>query len=147
METRRGRNARQDCFSAPVDSFLGDDFDFEKNLALFDKQAVFREIEDSSVHEQSSRPSTDRQPAKYKHDENVLDSGPIVYKQIEVRGEQAEQHYVTDTGMVVPAVSYLTRCKLFAAAESFGLSKERQLEMVGRSASEMVMQLVGGVNR
>ena len=101
----------------------------------------------SSVHEQSSRPSTDRQPAKYKHDENVLDSGPIVYKQIEVRGEQAEQHYVTDAGMVVPAVSYLTRCKLFAAAESFGLSKERQLEMVGRSASEMVMQLVGGVNR
>ena len=34
-----------------------------------------------------------------------------------------------------------------AAAQRHGLSVQRQLEMVGRSASEMVMQLVGGSSR
>ena len=146
METRRGRHQREDCFSAPVDSFLGDDFDFEKNLALFDKRAVFREIEDHAGYE-SPKQQNERNPTKYKCDENVLDSGPVIYKQIEVGGEHTDQRYVTDTGMVVPSISYQTRCKLFAAAESHGFSKQRQLEMIGRSASEMVMQLVGGVNR
>jgi len=36
---------------------------------------------------------------------------------------------------------------LFSAAEKFGFTQERQIEMVGRSASEMVLQLLGGSHR
>lgn len=35
------------CFGSPLDSSITKDFDFEKNLALFDKQAVFDEINNS----------------------------------------------------------------------------------------------------
>lgn len=35
------------CFGSPLDPSISKDFDFEKNLALFDKQAVFDEINNS----------------------------------------------------------------------------------------------------
>ena len=149
IEGGRGRRQqREDCFSAPVDSFLGDDFDFEKNLALFDKKAVFEEIESNELQQQDFSSGQQKRVAKYKHDENVLRSAPTVYRQIQVNGDSsASKSYVTDTGLQVPTISYQMRCKLFELAESNGLVKERQLEMIGRSASEMVMQLLGGVNR
>ena len=80
----RGRKTREDCFSAPTDSFL-DEFDFEKNLALFDKQAVFEEIEkeiEEMGYPKIIRPTN--QPAKYRCDENVLQSEPVVYRQIKM---------------------------------------------------------------
>ena len=76
------RKAADDWFSAPAYSIL-DDFDFEKNLALFDKQAVFEEIE-TQGYPKIVRPSSTNQPAKYKCDENVLQSTPVIYRQIEV---------------------------------------------------------------
>ena len=76
------RKAMDDCFSAPVDSIL-DDFDFEKNLALFDKQAVFEEIE-TLGYPKIVRPNSANQPAKYKCDQNVLQSTPVIYRQITV---------------------------------------------------------------
>ena len=108
IENRRNRQGREDCFSAPVDTFLDDDFDFEKNLALFDKRAVLREIEGTGGSSSPVRGGPDpRQPAKYKHDENVLNSGPVVYRRIQVNGEKVSaQEYVTDSGLVVPCISY-----------------------------------------
>ncbi len=89
---RTNRRAKDDCFSAPAHSML-DDFDFEKNLALFDKQAVFEEIE-TQGYPKIVRPSSTTQPAKYKCDENVLQSTPVIYKQIEVPFGSTG-HYVT----------------------------------------------------
>ena len=155
----RRRQPRENCFSAPVDSFLGNDFDFEKNLALFDKQAVFKEIENNQNYNNIVRSGKEK-PTKYRYDENVLDSGPVVYEKIKVENgpqdsyssggglvDSARQTYVTDAGFVVPGISYETRCKLMDIGEKYGLSKAKRLEMVGRSASEMVLQLVGGVHR
>ena len=91
-QQRFQRRAKNDCFSAPSHSIL-DDFDFEKNLALFDKQAVFEEIE-TQGYPKIIRPSSTNQPAKYKCDENVLQSNPVIYRQIEVPCSAACQ-YVT----------------------------------------------------
>lgn len=52
-----------------------------------------------------------------------------------------------DSGLVVPSISYEWRKKLFEAAEKLGFKQERQIEMVGRSACEMVLQLLGGSTR
>lgn len=50
-ERSRGRWVKgwrdEACFGSPLDSSISKDFDFEKNLALFDKQAVFDEINNS----------------------------------------------------------------------------------------------------
>jgi enhancer of mRNA-decapping protein 3 len=143
-ETRK-KTPREDCFSEPVDTFIAEEFDFEKNLALFDKQAVFEEIE-SQGYPKIVRNGSQHQEAKYKSDENVLPSHPVVLDQIVVPGGLRKQ-FVTDMGLVVPCIGYDTRNKLLEVAQEAGYKLERQIETVGRSASEMVLQLIGGNHR
>jgi enhancer of mRNA-decapping protein 3 len=72
-----------------------EEFDFQKNLALFDKQAVFEEIE-NSMKPDIVRTAQGQKPTKYRHDENVIPSGPISYRQIEVKSEfMGANEYVT----------------------------------------------------
>ena len=47
----------------------------------------------------------------------------------------------------MPSVTYSLRSKVLSLAQGYGYSLERQVEMVGRSASEMVLQLLGGSSR
>lgn len=142
IEFKKRPNSRQDCFSAPVDNIL-DDFDFEKNLKLFDKKAVYEEIESSNpdlVH------IADKITDKYRHDENVLQSKPVTFTQIQVP-KDCGVSYTTDSGLIVPSIDYELLDKLFDTAEVYGYSLDRRLEMVGRSSSEMVLQLLGGSSR
>ncbi|XP_046543062.1 enhancer of mRNA-decapping protein 3-like [Haliotis rubra] len=139
----RKNTPREDCFSAPVESFLSKEFDFEKNLALFDKKAVFEEIENQFPEVVRV---TDKKGEKYRCDENVLQSGPVQLSQIHVPASGGGD-FVTDAGLVVPSITYQLRNKILSTAEQCGLSVDRQIEMVGRSASEMVLQLLGGSHR
>ncbi|CAC5413803.1 EDC3 [Mytilus coruscus] len=146
IDFRKRSQSRDDCcFSAPTQSCMAE-FDFEKNLALFDKKAVFQEIENSGP--EIIRANEPKKPLKYRHDENVLETKKSVLQQIKVpNGHGMSQLFVTDTGLVVPGISPDLRSRLFSTAEKFGFTQERQIEMVGRSASEMVLQLLGGPHR
>jgi enhancer of mRNA-decapping protein 3 len=138
------RPKKEDCFEPPVASFVNDEFDFEKNLALFDKRAVFAAIEsenDSPMHPAKAQ-SKDH---KYRCDENVLPSKPAIFRQIKT--DAVDTEFVTDLGLVVPSVSREVRSRLLKLAADKGLSTERQIEAVGRSAAEMVLQLLGGSAR
>ena len=55
--------------------------------------------------------------------------------------------YSTDTGLIVPALSLKLRNRLFAAAEARGITRERLVELVARSTSEITIQLLGGSHR
>lgn len=155
-----------DCFAVPVDSFAEDEFDFEKNLALFDKRAVFSQIDReqsngfgpsaaTAVVGASSNASPRPCDMKYRCDENVLPVQKAVYRQILVdKVEDAMtsessvvKEYVTDSGLVVPCVAPELRSRLFELAESAGCDRKCRIEMVGRSAAEMVLLLLGGGNR
>ncbi|KAK3097432.1 hypothetical protein FSP39_009602 [Pinctada imbricata] len=141
----QSRDQQDDCFSAPNHSYLTD-FDFEKNLALFDKKAVFEEIENANPD--CVKVVEAKKPQKYRCDENVLQSGPVVLQQIKVPNNvESVQQFVTDAGLIVPTISYELRTRLFSAATKFGFREDRQIEMVGRSVSEMVLQLLGGSTR
>lgn len=150
----------EDCFAVPVDSIVDDEFDFEKNLALFDKRAVFDKIDRQRESAGSTTPtasaaagSSSPRPAnaKYRCDENILPSRKAVYRQILVNNPVTDVvtgcEYVTDSGLVVPSVDPVVRNRLFDAAERNGFDRHRQTEMVGRSAAEMVLQLLGGGSR
>jgi len=150
----------EDCFAVSVDSFVDDDFDFEKNLALFDKRAVFdtierqRELAGSTTPTLSAAAAGSSSPrptdAKYRCDENVLPRRKAVYRQILVSNSTdvvTSCEYVTDSGLVIPSVQPPLRNRLLAAAARNGFDQGRQIEMVGRSAAEMVLQLLGGGNR
>ncbi|XP_004712092.1 enhancer of mRNA-decapping protein 3 [Echinops telfairi] len=123
------------------------DFDFEGNLALFDKAAVFEEIDTYERRGGArSRGTPNERPARYRHDENVLESEPIVYRRIMVP-HSGSKEFCTDSGLVVPSVSYELHKKLLAVAEKHGLTLERRLEMTGVCASQMALTLLGGPNR
>ncbi|CAL8359444.1 unnamed protein product [Lota lota] len=138
-----------ECFGDGMDDGLDTDFDFEGNLALFDKAAVFSEIDGSDRRGNGTRSRgtpQEQTPTRYRHDENILEAKPIVYRQINVPQPGAKE-YCTDSGLVVPSVSYELHKRLLVAAERHGLSLERRLEMTGVCASQMALTLLGGPNR
>ncbi|KAH9513310.1 enhancer of mRNA decapping [Bulinus truncatus] len=144
---RKGANAKNsECFSAPTESYL-QEFDFESNLALFNKKKVFQEIENGFPELSLDGDCLEQ---KYKHDENVLQPvdmpQTILKQQIQVP-ESKSQLYFTDTGMAVPSISLELRDKLCEEASVYGLTLARQLEAFGRAASEMVIHLIGGSHR
>lgn len=140
-----------DCFNDS--EVFDDDFDFEKNLALFDKQAVFEQIEKESengVCNHNGRAG--HSDPKYRCDENILQGSKVTYRQIKLlngslKRDCVNKEYTTDSGLVIPSVSVEVRERLLSLAAKYGFSNERIIEMAGRSASEMVFQLLGGNNR
>ena len=48
---------------------------------------------------------------------------------------------------MVPSIDYELRNKLFDIADACGYTVDRRLEMIGRSSSEMILQLLGGSSR
>ena len=84
---RRNRDQAKDddCFFSTQDEDIHEDFDFEKNLALFDKRLVLQEIQDDVM---SNQPDLVRlvdcnkrkTEPKYRNDENVLESLPAVFR-------------------------------------------------------------------
>lgn len=82
----------------------------------------------------------------FRHDENILTGAPTVYRQITVPKSDVCE-YVTDNGLIIPSISYSLRSKLFAIADKYGLTWERRVELMGRCATELSLQLVGGAHR
>lgn len=79
------KNKDDECFGDTIEVILDTDFDFEGNLALFDKAAVFEEIDTFERRNGTrSRGTPNEKPTRYRHDENILESEPIVYRQITV---------------------------------------------------------------
>jgi len=157
----RGERLRQkdeDCFgqggSALNDEekrLIEEDFDFEKNLAMFDKNLVMKEID----AELANKPDVvrlvhcnRRQPEpKYRNDENVLAGVVAEYRQITTGEGGHAGEFVTDLGLVVPCVSLALRERLQAVIVNHGLGVDRQAEVMGRAATELAIQLLGGQHR
>ena len=76
-----GNYAAGDTFS--TDFNAEKDFDFETNLALFDKKAVMGEIQSGKQQGPTTGPGT-RTVSNFRHDENVLTSLPPMYRQIQL---------------------------------------------------------------
>ena len=184
----------EDCFdNIDLDNIHSKEFDFERNLALFDKRRVLEEIESnqpdvvrlidhnrrggSAKHKTASsvpksngafappaasaatsaaamaaaastihhKESSKKEP-KYRHDQNVLASDPVQYHLITLE-EPPLGEYKTESGIIVPAISYKLRERFMAAAEAKGITRERLVELVARSGTELAVQLLGGSRR
>lgn len=74
LSTSRARRDKE-CFGGASDeASLQEDFDFEKNLELFNKEKVFAEINRANAGENVIRLAdcNIRKDKKYRHDENVI---------------------------------------------------------------------------
>lgn len=192
QSSRQRQRRDEDCFDdLDLDNIHLKEFDFERNLALFDKQRVLEEIESnqpdvvrlidhnrrggsktkglsqtqqtSNVKSNSNQCNSNPQPAppppssshqprgadgelKYRNDQNVLVSEPTQYRCITTE-EEFFGEYQTDQGLMVPAVSYKLRERFMAAAEAKGISRDRLIELVARTGTELAIQLLGGSRR
>ncbi|KAK2589052.1 hypothetical protein KPH14_001889 [Odynerus spinipes] len=146
--THRQRALERDenTFGTPIDQSLNQDFDFEKNLALFNKEAVWQEI--NSLKPDIVRQSENNRGSggKYRHDENVIVSEPTAFRQIVVPSA-GEKEYVTDDGLVIPSITLDLHRQLIGAADRLGISWERRVELLGRAGAEIILQLLGGGHR
>lgn len=139
------RNNKNHTFGTPVDDpIMGEDFDFEGNLKLFDKQAVYDAIEAGQKPDLVRQTLPSQQ--KYRHDENVIATTPMQYRQIE-SGYQSTHEFVTDEGLIIPAIPYLQRSQIQLLAERNGLTSERQCDMLARGTSDLAILLLGGARR
>ncbi|XP_053974429.1 enhancer of mRNA-decapping protein 3 [Hylaeus anthracinus] len=143
---QRALERDENTFGTPVDQYLNQDFDFEKNLALFNKEAVWEEIN-------ALKPDIVRQSennwgttAIYRHDENIIVSEPTVFRQITVPFA-GEQEYKTDNGLIIPSITLNLHRQLIGAADRLGISWERRVELLGRAGAEIILQLLGGSHR
>ena len=178
--TPRQRARRdEDCFDVNLDSIHLKEFDFEGNLALFNKQRVLEEIESNqpdvvrlidhnrrggtgsktkcpnsakSTNNTAGGTQQQQQPRgadgelKYRNDQNVLKSNETQYRLISTE-EGPIGEYLTDAGLMVPAISYKLRERFMAAAEAKGITRDRLIELVARTGTELSIQLLGGCRR
>lgn len=79
----------------------------------------------------------------YRCNESVLQKQDAKFKQISVPQEDFGD-YVTDAGLVVPAITPRLRQHIFSLAETAGLSFARQSELIGRACTETALHLLGG---
>lgn len=130
------------CFGNSIEGSKRPDFDFEKNLALFNKEEIWKEINLSSKPDVLQQTQGCKKTQKYRHDENVIAKNPTAFRQIIVPAPDVKE-YVTDDGLIIPSITQELRRQLFAAAEKRGLNLEKQAELMGRAATEMALQLLG----
>lgn len=152
----RERLRRRDeaCFGSSAAEALGDDFDFEGNLALFDKRALWERMR------HAQKPDLVRQAddlgggggGRYRHDEFVLgapDSPALAAARLALRLPaelRGPIEYVTDEGVVVPAVSARLRRRLREGMARLGLGPCADT-LLARAAADVALRLVGGGRR
>lgn len=92
-----------ECFGDAAEQDLNTDFDFEGNLALFDKAAVFSQIEESVRHGNRTqhRSKSEQRPATYQHHENILEGKPLVSKQTTVLQHGGKEFCTGEMRMLV----------------------------------------------
>ncbi|XP_043649549.1 enhancer of mRNA-decapping protein 3 [Drosophila teissieri] len=132
------------------DPLIHEDFDFEGNLALFDKQAIWDDIESTTQKPDVVRHIVNshhhKPEQKYRHDENILASKPLQLRQIESMFD-GSQDFVTDDGLIIPTIPAYVRNKIEICADKAGLSLQRQIDILARGASDLAITLLGGARR
>lgn len=150
-EVFKKNKTRRNNFDLNQEEFTDEDFDFEGNLALFDKQTIFQEIEDKIF---GKKPDLVRQitkqpemyiEEKFRHDENVLDGQ--IYRQIQLEFKAKQEYSTDEPGILIPSIPHSLRNRIQNLAESHGFSFERQNDFLARGAVEVALTLLGGSRR
>lgn len=99
----KARRRNEACFGDSAEPALLDDFDFEGNLALFNKRALWEQIRNSH------KPDVVRHAddaGSFRHDENVLGAAPPPRRALRLPDEmRGPRDYVTDDGLPVPSAA------------------------------------------
>nr|XP_014095896.1 enhancer of mRNA-decapping protein 3 isoform X1 [Bactrocera oleae] len=144
-QLRKDNMKHSQTFGTSVDDpLIHEEFDFEGNLALFNKQAIWDIIESEQKPDLVRQTSISMQ--KYRHDENILVSEPVRLRQIENIFDGSTD-FVTDEGLIIPTIPSFVRAKIESLAEKEGLSLPRQLDILARGVTDLAILILGGARR
>lgn len=143
------------------DDFSEEDFDFEGNLALFDKKGIFKEIEAKQgtgklkgIFKEfgtNQKPDLVRQlhkpEEKYRHDENILDSMLMQFRNVQLEFKPKQEYTTDEPGIIIPSIPQSLRNRIQNLACDHGHSMERQNDFLARGATELALNLLGGSRR
>lgn len=93
------------CFGVSLDTIVKEDFDFEKNLALFNKKDFYNKI-----HKKPDLVSHERVSNKYKHNENVLHSTPVKFRQVTVPSPAINEYITGEYQLYKLFTIHFTHC-------------------------------------
>jgi len=139
LSTSRARRDKE-CFGVASDeATLYEDFDFEKNLELFNKAKVFAEINRATKGENVVRLAdcNIRKDKKYRHDENVLSNLDKVVSREEKR---SIWFTVVPSAIKIPAVTRPTRDLILHEATKLGISVDSLREAMARDICSVILQ-------
>jgi enhancer of mRNA-decapping protein 3 len=103
----KGRVGKDDvCFGTDVN--MEKDFDFETNLALFDKKTVMGEIQSGKQQGPPLGPGA-RTVSNFRHDENVLETLPPTYRQIHLPSRSTKEFLTGTFNWCIILISYYTK--------------------------------------
>lgn len=137
------------------DDFSEEDFDFESNLALFDKKEIFKEIDNENIFgtkgSSSQKPDLVRQlhkpEQKYRHDENVLDSMIQQFRNVQLEFMPKQEYTTDEPGIIIPSIPQSLRNRIQNLACDHGHTMERQNDFLARGATDLALNLLGGSRR
>lgn len=119
------------------------DFDFESNNALFTKLKIAADQEAKPDVVPISR----RPEEKYRHDENILDSMLMQFRNIQLEFKPKQEYTTDEEYIVIPSIPQSLRNRIQSLAADHGHSLERQNDFLARGACELAIQLLGGSRR
>ncbi|KAG5677966.1 hypothetical protein PVAND_007678 [Polypedilum vanderplanki] len=154
MQNKRHNNKKRNKnfdLMQPDDFSDQGDFDFESNNAMFDKKSVFQEIEANIYGKNPEKPDlvrhTPKTEEKYRHDENVLDSMFMQFRNIQLEFKPKQEYTTDEPGVVIPSIPQSLRNRIQNLAADHGYTMERQNDCLARGATELALQLLGGSRR
>ncbi|UJR34893.1 hypothetical protein I4U23_027671 [Adineta vaga] len=138
--------SQQQSKPAPIANNNGNKSNRNSSLKSWSDEDINEEMKNRLIIESSTK--TSQLSDKYRCDQMILEhnNGPIDYEQIQLPVPTTKK-YLTDEGLIIPAINTELRDKLFNAGEYYGYSKERRIESMGRCTSDMCLHLLGGTQR
>ncbi|XP_061720867.1 enhancer of mRNA-decapping protein 3 [Cydia pomonella] len=144
----KARRRNEACFGSAALEAVDNDFDFEGNLALFDKEALWQQMRPDVVRVAAAR---DEMAAggKLRHDQNVLrTSAPDTVPVTVPPALRGARDYVTDSGTRLPSVSAALRGRLWAGLRRTDDETQHTARaLFARATADVALKLVGGTRR
>ncbi|CAK1584145.1 unnamed protein product [Parnassius mnemosyne] len=152
----KARRRNEACFGDAAEPALLDDFDFEGNLALFDKQALWEQMRNETrpdvvrgAEEAGGGGGGGGGGAQLRHDESVLGAAPAAPRALWLPDElRGPLDYRTDDGVLLPSATSALRRRLWTALrESSPAAALCAHVLLARACADVALRLVGGGRR
>ncbi|CAG7837534.1 unnamed protein product [Allacma fusca] len=123
---------KDEAFEMTIDEIKAVEYNFEENLAKFDKLPAGN----------LQKPVAVTKIPHFKSSDTTLQANRTV-DSVKLRNSEPAKVFNTDTGVVIPAIDVNVRNRILNMAHEFGLTHQVTLEVFGRAVAQICLPLLG----